>query len=117
MGSRPQPHRSAATTTSNTEIMFRSIYTSAVRHSSKPRPIIRKFPVTLRISLPEYDKPASLRFTSFDNIANFLKPTSFFLDPLSGTTVQIDQVEDLDPGVVYDVYGPGWTHHQKGSRE
>jgi hypothetical protein len=98
--------------------MFRSIYTSAVRHSSKPHAITIKFPVTLRISLPEYGKPVSLRFTSFDNIADFLKPKSFFVDPSSGTTVQIDQVEDLDPGVVYDVYGPGWTHRQKGlSRE
>jgi hypothetical protein len=22
-------------------------------------------------------------------------------------------VEDINPNVVYDIYSPGWTHHQK----
>jgi hypothetical protein len=96
--------------TSNTEIMFQfcSIYTSAVWHS---RPIIKKFPITLHISLPGFDQPTLHHFTPFDNITNFLKPKSFFMDP-SGTAIHADQVEDIN-NVVYDMYSPGWTHHQK----
>ena len=36
------------------------------------------------------------------------------MDASSNTTVQIDQVEDLDLGIIYDVCGPGWTHRHKG---
>jgi hypothetical protein len=93
-------------------LQFRSIYTTAVRHSRRSTPIIKKFPVTLRISLPGFDDPTSHRFTSFDNIANFLAPKDFFVDP-SGKSIHIDQVEDINPNIVYHMVGPGWTHRQK----
>jgi hypothetical protein len=94
-------------------LQFRSICTTAVRHSRISGPIIKKFPVTLRISLPDFDHLTSHRFTSFDNIADFLAPKNFLVDPL-GNAIHIDQLEDIDPSVVYYLVGPGWTHRQKG---
>src|SRR5882762_5953142 len=104
---------SQVTTTGLATLQFRPIFTSAIRHSRRSS---SDFPITLHISLPQYDYPTLHRFTSHDNIANILAPRNFFVDPSSGTSIHIDQVKDIDPSVVYDLVGPDWTHRQKGTK-
>jgi hypothetical protein len=78
-----------------------------------PAPLFKIFPLRY-ISPYLSNHPTLHRFTSHDNIANFLALRNFFVDPSSGTSIHIDQVKDIDPTVVYDLVGPDWTHRQKG---
>jgi hypothetical protein len=97
-------------------MIFRAISTSAVRYAkAKPTSLIKTFPVTLRLLYPTWDKPASHEFSSAKEITAFLsEPKQFLMDPETGQAIRPDQVDKIDPNVIYDVAGSGLPYREKG---
>ena len=83
---------------------LRAISTSAASYTSTAR-FITKFPVELRIRHPMWrpDKPISFTFTSFRDISGFLAPSYFLVNPTSMAAIRHNQVQEIDPDVVYDL--------------
>lgn len=84
---------------------LRAISTSAARYTSITR-FITKFPVELRIRhpmCPYSDEPISFTFSSFRDISGFLAPSDFLVNPTSMAAIRHNQVQEIDPEVVYDL--------------
>ena len=101
-------------------MLFRAIYTSAICSArAKPKPFIKKFPVTLRLQYPSLDAPGLAEFSSAEDITAFLSTAKqFLIEPITGQMIRPHQVDKIDPDVVYDVIGFGLPYCEKGlSRE
>src|SRR6266571_2128602 len=92
-----------------------AISTSAVHYArAKPTPLIKKFPVTLHLLYPAWSKATSHEFYSPEAITRFLEPKQFLVDPETGHAIYADQVEKIDPNIMYEVAGSGMPYREKG---
>lgn len=101
-------------------MLFRAIYTSAICSAgARTNPFIKKYPVTLRLQYPSWDKPGLAEFSSAEDITAFLStPKQFLIEPITGQIIRPHQVDKIDPDVIYDVAGSGLPYREKGlSRE
>jgi len=100
-------------------MFLRAISTSAVHYArANPAPLIKGYPVTLRLIFPSWRMATSHDFKSAEAITRFLsEPKQFLLDPESGHAIHPDQVEKIDPDVIYEVAGSGLPYPEKGIPE
>lgn len=63
--------------------------------------------------------PCLAEFSSAKEITAFLStPKQFLIDPITGKIIRPDQVDKINPEVIYDVAGSGLPYREKGlSRE
>ncbi len=101
------------------DMFLRAISTSAVLYArANPAPLIKGYPVTLRLIFPSWRTATSHDFKSAEAITRFLsEPKQFLLDPESGHAIHPDQVEKIDPNVIYEVAGSGLPYFDKGNSE
>lgn len=71
-----------------------------------PAPLIKEYPVTLRLRYLCCDIPAIIEFNSAKKIENFLSERrEFLMDAETGYAILCDQTEKIDPSITYDVVG------------
>jgi hypothetical protein len=97
-------------------MFYRAISTSAIRYAKfKATPLIKKFPVTLHLLYPAWDEPVSHEFSSADEIATFLsEPKQFLKDPATSEAIRANQIDRIDPNIIYDIVGTGLPYREKG---
>jgi len=100
-------------------MFLRAISTSAVHYArASPASLIKGYPVTLRLIFPSWRMATSHEFKSAEAITRFLSdPKQFLLDPETGYAIHPDQVEKIDPNVIYEVAGSGLPYPEKGNHE
>jgi hypothetical protein len=79
--------------------------------------LIKKYPVTLSLLYPSWTRPALHEFSSAKEITDFLSPKQFLYDPATGHSIRANQVEKIDPSIIYEVAGSGLPYREpeKGS--
>lgn len=93
----------------------RALSTSAVHHAVKKSPLVKRYPVTLRLLYPSWTLPAEHNFSSAKEITDFLShPKQFLYNPENGHAIRANQVELIDPNIVYEVAGSGLPYREKG---
>lgn len=97
-------------------MLFRALSTTAICSGrARTTPLIKKFPVTLRLQYPYYDTPTLAVFPSYQKITDYLLMYRHFLiEQLSGRLILPDQVDQIDPDRIYDVGGTGLPFHENG---
>jgi hypothetical protein len=77
--------------------------------STKSKPLITSYPVSLKFQYPSWDIPAIITFKSKKHIEVFLsEKKQFLLDAKTGNAVLPDQTEKIDPTITYDIVG-AWS--------
>ena len=98
-------------------IFFRAIFTTAARYARpKPTPLIKNYPVTLRLRHPSFDdiKPTIQEFDSAELIETFLsEKKQFLIDMRTGQVIRPDQVHKIDPNIIYNIAGSGLIYREK----
>lgn len=98
-------------------MLFRAISTSATRcaRPRKPKPLIKKYPVTLQLVYPSWDMPTIHKFGSAKEITTFLSdPRQFLIDTTTREAIHPHQIHMINPDVTYDVAGSGLPYRGKG---
>jgi hypothetical protein len=79
--------------------------------TTKSKPLITSYPVSLKFQYPSSDIPYILTFTSKKDIENFLSERKQFLsNPITGHSIRPSQTEMIDPTMTYDIVGPGYPY-------
>lgn len=93
-----------------------SHYASLRAKSTKPIPIITKYPVRIGIKYPSWDVPAFIEFDSKKHIKTFFSERKqFLMDPRTGNCILPDETHRIDPSVTYDIVGTDLSYHHEKS--
>ena len=95
-------------------MISRALSTSSVQYARTKSPLIKKYPVTLSLLYPSWSRPALHEFSSAKEITDFISPKQFLYDPATGHSIRANQVEKIDPSIVYEVAGSGLPYCEKG---